>query len=165
MNFFPVSKQTIVMQNFLLFRRMPPLLKNTNKEYFVASVFYIHKNKTRRCIKKVLKQVQSREWLVMSQNVSSKMLFFNTQLVLRWKSFWKTMDCKLTVQLWVLKSIMNAENWVKHSLIERKIWICSRFLAFAIQRVPSKENYFLPKQWQLSLIWCERLFLFEQENA
>ena len=66
------------MKSILLFRGMSSILKNTFKEYFVASAFYVHKNKTWRCTKKVLKQIQPGEWLVISQNVSAKILFSNT---------------------------------------------------------------------------------------
>ena len=35
------------MKNILLFRGMPNILKNTFKEYFVASAFYVHETKHR----------------------------------------------------------------------------------------------------------------------
>ena len=59
--FFFSIKPTIAMKSILLFRGMPSILKNTFKEYFVASAFYVHKNKTWRCTKKVLKQIQPGE--------------------------------------------------------------------------------------------------------
>ena len=59
--FFFSIKPTIAMKSILLFRGMSSILKNTFKEYFVASAFYVLKNKTWRCTKKVLKQIQPSE--------------------------------------------------------------------------------------------------------
>ena len=117
------------------------------------------------CIRTKHGDTQRKFWLVMSQNVSSKILLFNTQLVLRLKSFWKTMKYKLTVQLCVLESITNVENWIWNSVIQRKIWIYSRFLDFAVQRVLSNENYFLTKKMVVAdliqnsfFVWARKCF-------